>query len=413
MPPKMKSADPPWPALAAADRVPPAPQPRRPRARSSVATVVLASLAVVAALWWGQRFMIPVVTGLLLAMLLMPAVGVLARLLRQQAVAAALALTVCLAVLGVAVGAFGGQLVRMGERVPEMISLAAQRVAEMEPAQDTLFSRARRALRDLDRAANRAMGASPPAPEAAPRPTRTRPAAAAAASVPEGSASAPALSDRAAAALQETAVSGSGVLLEFVADLLIIFFTAFFVLSGGRRMRLRLVDLWGDHPVTRRRVEIAMMECAQQVRRYIVVLMITNVLTGVAVWVAFLAAGLPDAGGWGLTAGVLHMVPYIGMALMTALAGAEAFLAHGTWTAMIGMAAFVVALSTIIGMLVTAWLQGRAAKMNPAAVFIGIVFWGALWGVWGLFLGPVLIALLKTVAGHTRRGVRLAHLLKG
>ena len=178
-------------------------------------------------------------------------------------------------------------------------------------------------------------------------------------------------------------------------------------------MRLRVIDLWGDHPATRRRVEIAMVECAQQVRRYIVVLMITNVLTGLAVWIAFMATGLPDAGSWGLTAGVLHMVPYIGMALMTGLAGAEAFLAHGTWTAMIGMAAFMMALSTIIGMLVTAWLQGRAAKMNPAAVFIGIVFWGALWGVWGLFLGPVLIALLKTVASHTQWGVRFAHLLKG
>lgn len=408
----MKSADPPWPALASADPQA-APRPQAPRPRSSAAAIVLATLSVVAVLWWGQRFMIPVVTGLLLAMLLMPAVAALGRLLRTQAAAAAIALVVCLAVIGVAVGAFGGQLVRMAERVPEMISLAAQRVAEMEPAQDTLFSRARRALRDLDRAANRVMGASPPPADAAPRPTRTRVAPPAAAGAPSEAASAPALSDRAAAALQETAVSGSGVVLEFVADLLIIFFTAFFVLAGGRRMRLRVIDLWGDHPGTRRRVEIAMVECAQQVRRYVVVLMITNVLTGVAVWIAFLAVGLPDAGSWGLTAGVLHMVPYIGMALMTALAGAEAFLAHGTWTAMIGMAAFVVALSTVIGMLVTAWLQGRAAKMNPAAVFIGIVFWGALWGVWGLFLGPVLIALLKTVAAHTRWGVRLAYLLKG
>ncbi|MFN6997660.1 MAG: hypothetical protein ACK4PH_26015, partial [Aquincola tertiaricarbonis] len=169
----MKSADPPWPALASADPQS-APRPPAPRPRSSAAAIVLAMLAVVAVLWWGQRFMIPVVTGLLLAMLLMPAVAALGRLLRTQAAAAGIALVVCLAVIGVAVGAFGGQLVRMAERVPEMISLAAQRVAEMEPAQDTLFSRARRALRDLDRAANRVMGASPPAPDSAPRPARTR-----------------------------------------------------------------------------------------------------------------------------------------------------------------------------------------------------------------------------------------------
>jgi predicted PurR-regulated permease PerM len=45
------------------------------------------------------------------------------------------------------------------------------------------------------------------------------------------------------------------------------------------------------------------------------------------------------------------------------------------------MATFLVLLSTLIGTLVAAWLQGRAAKMNSAAVFIGLVFWGALWGV--------------------------------
>ena len=51
--------------------------------------------------------------------------------------------------------------------------------------------------------------------------------------------------------------------------------------------------------------------------------------------------------------------------------------------------------------------------MNAAAVVIGLVFWGALWGVWGLFLGPALVVLLKVVAEHTRSGVRLAKLMQG
>jgi predicted PurR-regulated permease PerM len=51
--------------------------------------------------------------------------------------------------------------------------------------------------------------------------------------------------------------------------------------------------------------------------------------------------------------------------------------------------------------------------MNAAAVFIGVVFWGALWGVWGLLLGPALVVLLKVVAEHTHPGQRFAHLMQG
>jgi predicted PurR-regulated permease PerM len=48
----------------------------------------------------------------------------------------------------------------------------------------------------------------------------------------------------------------------------------------------------------------------------------------------------------------------------------------------------------IIGNLVTPWMTGRAARMSPVTVFIAVIAWGWLWGVWGLLLGvPVLLAV--------------------
>ena len=155
-----------------------------------------------------------------------------------------------------------------------------------------------------------------------------------------------------------------------------------------------------------------MIESAHQIRIYAGVLLVTNTLIGVSVWLAFSLAGLPDAAGWGVTAAVLHVIPYLGMAVLTGLGAAETFLAHQTVGAALVMAIFLVAVSTFIGTVVTAWLQGRAAKMTPAAVFIGLVFWGALWGMWGLFLGPALVVVLKVVAEHSRSGVRLARLMQ-
>jgi len=374
-----------------------------PRERASAAATLMATLAVIAALWWGQRFLVPLAAGLMLAMLVMPLSVWLERWLHSRAVATVLTLALVMGTLTAGAMAFGGQLVRVAERAPEMISMAAQQLAERDPGADSVLMRARDALQELDRAADRVMAAKPP--------TRRRAvaaAAAAASAAPNNS-----ITAGATVALRETAVTGSSALIGFASNLSIIFFIAFFVLIGGRPLSERFLGLWGDDPEVYARARSALLECARQIRIYAGVLLITNTLIGASVCVVFSLAGLPDAVGWGVTAAVLHVVPYLGMALLTALGSAETFLAHETLGSALAMAAFLITLSTVIGTLVTAWLQGRAAKMNSAAVFIGLVFWGALWGIWGLFLGPALVVLLKVVAEHTRSGVRLAKLMQG
>jgi predicted PurR-regulated permease PerM len=331
------------------------------------------------------------------------------------------------AALGVAAASFGGQLARVAERVPEMISLAAQRLTDTDTTSPTVLSRAREALRELDRAADRWSDAKAEAGVSTPgarihsgtltlktgaNARAATPATPATPAAPAASGPTP-FSDGATVAFKQSAVSGSGVLLKFAGDLTLILFIAFFVLAGGPALLERFLDQWGPQAQARAQAEHALRECVRQVRLYAGVLVVTNVIVGLVVWGAFTAGGLPDAAGWGVAAAVLHVVPYVGMALLTGLGAAESFLAHGTFTAALGMGALLVTVSTLIGTLVGAWLQGRAAKMNAAAVFIGLVFWGALWGIWGLFLGPALVVVLKVVAEHSRSGQRLARLMQG
>ena len=54
-----------------------------------------------------------------------------------------------------------------------------------------------------------------------------------------------------------------------------------------------------------------------------------------------------------------------------------------------------------------------AQAEQPPLCNRGLVFWGALWRVWGLFLGPALVLLLKVIAEHSRSGQRLARLMQG
>ena len=375
---------------------------------SGISVTVLAVLAVIVALWWGRSFMIPFTAGLMLALLVLPLTSLIQRVVRLRIVAATATLMIVVTVLGLAATAFGDQLARVASRAPDMISLVAQQVSDTDTSSNSIPQRARAAFRELDRAAERLAGARPLAPTGRAKATAAKAADAAASAPPQVS-----LSESATVALRDSAVSGSSALAKLAGDLIIILFIAFFVLAGGAPLATRFLDLWDERPGLRLRAEHAALECVRQIRIYSAVLLITNTIVGLSVWVVFSLAGLPDAAGWGITAAVLHVVPYLGMALLTGLGAAEAFLAFGTVGAALGIAAFLVVLSTLIGTVVTAWLQGRAAKMNAAAVFIGVVFWGALWGVWGLLLGPALVVLLKVVAEHTRPARRLAHLMQG
>lgn len=387
--------------------------PAAPTPTSSYATTVLAVLAVIVALWWGRSFMVPVTAGLMLALLVLPVTALLTRWLRVRILATILTLVLVMAVLGLAGTAFGDQLGRVAGRVPDMISLVAQQVSDTDDSGDSVVQRARVAFRELDRAAARFSDAKPMFRTARAKAIAVKQADAAASAAAAAAPPPVSISQTATVALRETAVSGSGALLKLAGDLTIVFFVAFFVLAGGQPLAERFLDLWGARPELRERAQHAAIECVRQIRIYGGVLLVTNTIVGLAVWGAFAAAGLPDAGGWGITAAVLHVVPYLGMALLTGLGAAETFLAHGTLSSALGMAAFIVLLSTLIGTGVTAWLQGRAAKMNAAAVFVGVVFWGALWGVWGLLLGPALVVLIKVVAEHTKPGQRFANLMKG
>jgi predicted PurR-regulated permease PerM len=46
---------------------------------------------------------------------------------------------------------------------------------------------------------------------------------------------------------------------------------------------------------------------------------------------------------------------------------------------------------------------GRIASVNSAAVFVSLLFWGWLWGVWGMLLSVPIIVIMKVVSQHVEQ----------
>ena len=127
----------------------------------------------------------------------------------------------------------------------------------------------------------------------------------------------------------------------------------------------------------------------------------SKVAVGIATGFAMQAIGLDRTTVWALAAAVLHTIPYLGAALLAGAAGLVAYLQLGTVNAALLAMALVLAITGALGIGLQTWLTGRAARMNPPAVFVSLLFWGMLWGAWGLLLGVPIMVAFKTACDHT------------
>lgn len=168
----------------------------------------------------------------------------------------------------------------------------------------------------------------------------------------------------------------------------------FFLLASGDQFRRKLVKLAGP-TLSKKKVTLqALNQIHDQIQRYLLVQLFTSVLVGVATWLAFLYIGLENAAVWGIAAGVLDLVPYIGSVAIATGSAMVGFLQFGTLEMALLLSGVSLVIHSTESFLLTPWLTSRASKMNPLAIFIGVLAWGWLWGIWGLLLGvPILVAI--------------------
>ena len=188
--------------------------------------------------------------------------------------------------------------------------------------------------------------------------------------------------------------SGTVGLMSALGQLTVVVFLTFFALASGNLLRDKLLRIAGTS-LERRKVTIhVLQDITGQIQRYLLVQVFTSLLVGVATGLAYWALGLENAAVWGVVAGVLNLAPYIGSALVTSASALVAFLRFGTLDMALAIGGASLVIHTLVGNLLTPWLTSRTSSMSPVAVFVSVLAWGWLWGLWGLLLGiPVMMAV--------------------
>ncbi|OCS45020.1 AI-2E family transporter [Ralstonia pickettii] len=352
-----------------------------------VAMVLVAIGGTLVFLQWARAFLVPFTLGVVLAFALNPLVVWLRRCHVPRPVAAGVV------VLGLWIGGavlvFGMQdgVSAMADRLPVAVERMAQAVDGMRGHMGGAFDKVREVTVALEHAAEGVQG------KPAPVPARRSPA-----TVPNEPPSAqPVLP------LREFLWTGSANLFALAGQLVVVSFLVYFLLASGQALKRKWVRAVGHTLSEKKRAVRMMAVIGTQIQYSLLVLFATNIVLGVLTTVAFVLLGMEDAAVWGLATAVLHFVPYLGSVVIAVASGIGAYLQMGAWSDALVVAGVTLLLATLVGTLLVTWLQSRASKLDPCVVYIGLLLWGWLWGLWGLLLGTSITAMIKVVCDHVDR----------
>lgn len=204
---------------------------------------------------------------------------------------------------------------------------------------------------------------------------------------------------------------GSLGVFGFVGEALTMAFLAYFLLLSGDTFKRKLVHLTGPS-LSRKKITVHILEdINNSIQRYMFMLLVTNVMVGLSMWILFRMIGLENAGAWAVFAGFLHLVPYFGPVVTAGVTGIAAYMQFDSTLTAALVSGATMLVATIVGVFLTTWMTGRIAKMNSASVFISLLFFTWLWGVWGMLLGIPIIVIIKVFCVHIEHLQPVAELL--
>ena len=352
-----------------------APPPRTTVEAHNVALTVLAVLAVVFVLHWAQAVFIPLVVGIMINYALSPLVTAMQKWHIPRAIGAAVLLLGIVGGVGFMAYSLSDEASNMIETLPEAAKKFRHTLNKEWGSSEGTIEKVQKAAIQLERAASETGAKQPVVPRGV---TRVQ-------------------IEKTTLNVNDYLWNGTIGLLSMIGLAVMVLFLAYFLMVAGDSFRRKLVKVTGP-TLSRKKVTVQMLnEITQKIQRYMLVQLFTSTLVGVATWIAFLWIGVDHAAVWGIAAGLFNTIPYLGAVIITLGTALVGFLQFETLSMALLVGGISLVITSLEGYLLTPWLTSRASQMSAVAVFVGVLFWGWLWGAWGLLLGIPILMAIKTV----------------
>lgn len=325
------------------------------------AIILLSILAVGTVLYFAQDVFIPIAVALFLALLLTPAVDRLEKWHIRRGVAVTLVMIVVFAAAAMAINAIWTPATQWLARAPQTMRQIDPRLRPLRE----MFER-------VDDVAQRAGQLTQGAAVVAGKPAIVTPVAG-----------------------ESTAIAFTRSFFEWMS---VIPFTLFF-LAGGPPLLARMgASLAGNEASTKAlRITEAIRH---EVGRYFGTVALINLGLGIATGLSMYLLGMPNALLWGVLAGVLNFIPYLGPVAACIIFACAALVTFPTLGRALAVPGVFVALHLIEGQIVQPLTVGRRCEVNALVILLGVWFGYAFWGIPGVLLATPILVALKVFAKY-------------
>jgi predicted PurR-regulated permease PerM len=312
---------------------------------------------------------IPIVVSVLISYALAPVVEWLGRRHVPRLAGALIIMTVVLGALASLAALVADDALTLLEQLPESVRQIREQFLDTRAEGGGLTERLQRAV------------------------TAIREAAAAAREAGAGGSAAPATPG-------DSVFHNPAIILSRASDVVVVLFLVLFLLWSGDLYRRKLLAIAGTRLSWRRATLRTLVEIESGIRRFLVVRIVTGAIVAVATWAGLQWIGLEHAAVWGLVAGTLNAIPYLGPVIVTLALLVVGLVQFGSPTMALAAAGVALVVTSLEGWLLDPLLMGKAERMNSVAILVGLVYWTAVWGAWGAFLAVPMMAILKTICDH-------------
>jgi len=351
-----------------------------PKDKRNLATTLVAILAVIFALRFAQAILVPILIGIIVSYILSPLVTWMNRLKIPRAVGAALLLAAIIVGAALLSYSLGGEGAGALEKLPKSVKKFSHALENL--GQNLGIQKAMKAASEIGKIAT---GSPSGSPSQLQKQQQVPPQAKVEGLWP---------------LLRQYMWLGSRGAMEFVGQMVLILFLIYYLLVSGDFFKRRLVKIAGPSFAAKKITVQILDEINTQIQRFFLVQVFASALVAVVTWIAFWLIGMEYSGFWGITAGVLHTIPYFGPTILIVGSGLMAFLQFESFNMVLLVGAIATVIAGLVGMLFIPWVTSRTARMNAGAVFISLLFWNWIWGVWGLLLGIPITVVFKTICDH-------------
>lgn len=183
---------------------------------------------------------------------------------------------------------------------------------------------------------------------------------------------------------------------EFLSEATIMIIFLYFLLAYEDFFLIKLIKILPRLQDKKDAITIT-RETETKIGSYLMVRTIIN--AGLAVVMTFLMflLKMPDPLLWGVMAGVLEFIPYLGVLVGTIVIGLVALISFDNFWHIIAVPVVFFTACSIEGNFVTPIVLGRQFDINPIAVFLAVIFWGWMWGIIGAIIAIPLMVVVKII----------------